>query len=37
MFEPEVFWKQMYCTEESICDIVGTFRRAFSDLAPGEL
>jgi len=27
MFEPEVFWKQMYCIEESICDIVGTFRR----------
>ena len=27
MFEPEVFWKQMYCIEESTCDIVGTFRR----------
>jgi len=27
MFEPEVFRKQMYCIEESTCDIVGTFRR----------
>ena len=27
MFEPEDFRKQMYCTEESTCDIVGTFRR----------
>jgi len=27
MFEPEVFRKQMYCIEESICVIVGTFRR----------
>jgi len=27
MFEPEVFRKQMYCVEESTCDIVGTFRR----------
>jgi len=26
MFKPEVFWKQMYCIEENICDIVGTFR-----------
>jgi len=26
MFEAEVFWKQMYCIEESTCDIVGTFR-----------
>jgi len=25
MFEPEIFRKQMYCIEESICDIVGTF------------
>jgi len=24
-FEPEVFWKQMYCIEESTCGIVGTF------------
>jgi len=24
MFEPEVFRKQLYCTEESTCDIVGT-------------
>jgi len=27
MFEPEVFRKQMYCIEESTCDIIGTFRR----------
>ena len=27
MFEPEVFRKQIYCIEESSCDIVGTFRR----------
>ena len=33
MFEPEVFRKQMYCTEESTCDIVETFRRPRSDLA----
>jgi len=27
MFKPEVFWKRMYCIEESTCNIVGTFRR----------
>jgi len=27
IFEPEVFRKQMYCDEESDCDIVGTFWR----------
>ena len=27
MFEPEVFRKQMFCIEESICDICVTFRR----------
>ena len=27
MVEPELFRKQIYCTEESTCDIVGTFRR----------
>jgi len=27
MFEPELFRKQMYSIEKSICDIVGTFRR----------
>ena len=37
MFEPEVFWKQIYCIEESICDIVGTFRRPRSDSTLGEL
>ena len=26
-FEPEVFRQQIYCIEESNCDIVGTFRR----------
>jgi len=28
MFEPEVFRNQMYCIEESTCDIVVTFRRS---------
>jgi len=28
MFEPKVFQKQIYCTEESTCDIVGTFRHS---------
>ena len=27
MFEPEVFRKQMYCTEESTFDVVEAFRR----------
>jgi len=27
MFEPEIFRKQMYCIEESICDVVGTLWR----------
>jgi len=36
MFEPEVFQKQMYCVEESTCDIVGTFRRPHSDSTPGK-
>jgi len=42
MFEPKVFRKQMYCIEESTCDIVGTFlrpaviRRPHSDLDPGN-
>ena len=35
MFEPEVFLrKQMYCIEESTCDIVGTSQRPHSGLAP---
>jgi len=25
MFEPELFRKQMYCIEESACDIFGLF------------
>ena len=38
MFEPEVFLKQMYCAEESTCDIVGTFRRPRNDSAlPAEI
>jgi len=32
MSEPEVFRKQMHCIEESICDIVGTFRRPLQPL-----
>ena len=28
MFEREVFRKQMYCIEESTCDIVGIFQRS---------
>jgi len=27
LFEPEIFWKQIYCIEECTCDIVGTFQR----------
>jgi len=27
IFEPEVFRKQMYCTEECTCDIIGIFWR----------
>jgi len=26
MFEPEAFWKQMYCIEECACGIFRTFR-----------
>jgi len=37
MFEPEVFREQIYCIEESVCDIVGTLWRLHSDSAPGEL
>jgi len=37
VFEFEVFRKQMYCIEESTCDIVGAFRRPHSNSAPGEL
>jgi len=33
MFEFEVFRKQMYCIEESTCDIVWTFRRPRSHSA----
>jgi len=27
LFESELFQKQIYCIEESACDIVGAFRR----------
>jgi len=37
MLESEIFRKQMYCIDESACDIVGTFPRPRSDLAPGKL
>ena len=37
MFEPVVFRKQIYCIEESACDIVGSSQRPLSDSAPGEL
>jgi len=37
MFEPEIFLKQMYCIEESTCNIFETFQRPHSDLAPGKL
>jgi len=36
MFKPEVFWEQMYCIEESACDIVGTFRRPIVIRHPGN-
>jgi len=44
MFEPEIFRKQMYCTEESTCDTVENFGDPRSDSvcpdsdsSPGEL
>jgi len=37
MFEAQLFRKQIYCIEESTCDIFGTFQRPSSDSAPGEL
>jgi len=36
MFEPEIFLKEIYCIEESTCDIVGIFRRPSSDSASGD-
>jgi len=36
MFEPKVFWEQMYCIEESICDIVGTLRQPSVIRRPGN-
>jgi len=44
VFQPKVFRKQIYCIEESTCNIAGTFRRPTqsfdalrSDSATGEL
>jgi len=34
MFKSKVFRKQMYCVEESTCEIFKTFPRPRSDLAP---
>jgi len=28
VFEPEIFRRQVYCIEESTCDIVATFRQS---------
>jgi len=36
VFEPEVFRKQMYCIEESACDIVGTFGAPIVIRRPGN-
>jgi len=33
MVKSEFFWRQIYCIEESTCDIVETFRRPCSDSA----
>jgi len=37
IFEPTFFRKQMYCIEESTCDIVGTFRRTENCTSPCPL
>jgi len=34
--EVEVFWKQMYCIEESTCDIVGLFGSPAAILRPTQ-
>jgi len=34
MFEPEIFRKEIYCIEESTCEIVRTFERRSRYLAP---
>ena len=36
MFESEFFWEQIYCIEESVCGIVGTFRRPIVARLPGN-
>jgi len=35
MFEPEVFREQMYCVEETTCDMLGLFGRP-NDSTPGH-
>jgi len=37
ILEPEVFRKEIYCIEQSTCEIFGTFRRPHNDPALGEL
>jgi len=34
MFEPEIFWKHIYCTEESSRDLVVIFRRPLQSFGP---
>jgi len=36
MFEPEFFWKEMYCIEESTCDIIETFGAPRSNSVPNS-
>jgi len=36
MFEPEVFQKEIYCIEESNCEIVVTFRRPQKTFDPPQ-
>ena len=37
MFEGEILWLQIYCIEESTCDIPGTLGLPRSEWATGEL
>jgi len=37
MVELDLFRKQIYCFEESTCDIVGLFSVSRNNSAPGEL
>jgi len=36
MVEPELFWKQIYSTEENTSDIAGLFGSSRSNLAPPQ-